>query len=107
MACHVEFTPRAISDLDEICRWVTARAPYGGPLWFDHFAETILSLGSLPERCPEVSSISTPEDTIRRLVFGRKQTRYAVYYAVFGDVVRILHVRHGARGVPKRQDLLR
>jgi len=106
MAYQVEFTPRAISDLDEIYRWVTANAPYGGPLWFDRFEGTILSLRGSPERCPAVSSLSTPEDTIRRLVFGRKRNRYVVYYAVFGDVVRVLHVRHGARKVPRRKDLV-
>ncbi len=106
MAYHVEFTPRAVVDLDELYQWVKANAPYRGPLWFDRFEGAILSLGNFPGRCPAVSSLSTPEDTIRRLVFGRKRNRYAVYYAVFGDVVRILHVRHGARKAPKRKDLV-
>jgi hypothetical protein len=64
---------------------------------------SILSLGKFPERCPAVGSLSTPEDTIRRLAYVRKQNRYAVYDVLFGDTVRILHVRTHA--VDKRSVL--
>jgi len=105
MAFRVEFTPRARTDLDELYNWVSENAPYRGPLWFDRFEATILSLKTFPERCSAVESLSTSEHTIRQLVFGRKKHRYVVYYAVFGDVVRILHVRHGVRKAPDRQDV--
>jgi plasmid stabilization system protein ParE len=105
MAYRVEFTPRAERDLDELYRWVTENAPFRGPRWFERFEGTILSLAAFPERCPAVESLSSPEYQVRQLVFGRKTNRYVVYYAVFGDVVRILHVRHGARKRPDRTDL--
>ena len=97
MAYRVEFTPKVEGDLDELYSWVAQNAPYRGPLWFDRFEATILSLRNFPERCPVVEGLSTPKDIIRQLVFGRKRNRYVVYYAVFGDVVRIPHVRHSAR----------
>src|SRR5262245_29257882 len=105
MVYRVEFTPRAASDLDELYKWVTTSGPYRGPVWFDRFEESILSLRNSPERCPVVESLSDGEDIVRLLVFGRKGNRYMVYYAVFGNVVRVLHLRHGARRSVKRKDL--
>jgi plasmid stabilization system protein ParE len=107
MAYRVEFTPRAARDLDELYRWVVENAPLRGTQWFDRLEATILSLAIFPERCPTAESLSTPEDTVRQLVFGRKRNRYIVYYAIFGDLVRILHVRHGARSTPEKKDLFR
>ncbi|MGA3099816.1 MAG: hypothetical protein ABSF25_25460 [Bryobacteraceae bacterium] len=40
--------------------------------------------------------------TVRQLLFGRRRHVYRIYFAVFTDVVTILHVRHGARKEPRR-----
>lgn len=48
-----------------------------------------------------VPKLSTPKANVRQLVFGKRRHRYDVYFAIFGDVVRILHVRHGARAKPE------
>ena len=105
MVYRVEFTPKAKRDLDELYRWIAETAQYRGGLWFERFEATILSLATFPERCPAVPHLSKGNDIVRQLVFGRKRSRYLVYYAVFGDVVRILHVRHGARRSTRRNDL--
>src|ERR1035438_5717296 len=68
----VEITPRAQSDLDEIYDHVVRAAPYRGPLWFDRFERAIQSLAGLPERYPVLPKLSTPNRTVRQLLFGRR-----------------------------------
>ncbi len=102
MAYHVEITPRAQQDLTRIYATVTREAPYRGPAWFDRFERSILSLAYSPERCTVVSKLSTRERTIRELLFGRRRHVYRVYFSIFDDVVRVVHVRHGARKEPRR-----
>jgi plasmid stabilization system protein ParE len=100
MAYRVNLTPRAKDDLDRIYATVIREAPYRGPEWFDRFEQSILSLSNLPERCTIVPKLSTAERTVRQLLFGRRHV-YRIYFAIFGDEVRVLHVRHGARKQPR------
>jgi plasmid stabilization system protein ParE len=102
MAFRVEITPRAQADLDKIYSWVATAAPYRGPSWFDRFERAIDSLSSFPDRCSVERTLSGETRTVRVLLFGRKQHVYRVYFATFEDVVRVLHIRHGAQRDPKR-----
>jgi plasmid stabilization system protein ParE len=97
MAYLVKLTPRAEQDLDRIYARVTRKAPYRGPQWFDRFEQSILSLSNFPERCTIVPNLSSAERTVRQLLFGRRRYVYRIYFAIFADVVSVLHVRHGAR----------
>ena len=102
MAYLVNLTPRAKQDLDKIYAAVIREAPYRGPQWFDRFEQSILSLSDLPERCSIVPKLSTAERTVRQLLFGRRRHVYRIYFAIFSDVVSVLHVRYGARKHPRR-----
>ena len=50
-------------------------------------------------------SLSRPGSLVRKLLYGRKPHTYRVYFAIVEDTVRVLHIRHGARKEPKRQEL--
>lgn len=102
MAYRVNFTPRAEKDLDRIYATVIREAPYRGPRWFDRFERAILSLSNSPERCTIIPKLSTAERAVHQLLFGRRRHVYRIYFAIFGDVVSVLHVRHGARKEPRR-----
>ena len=102
MAYRVELTPLAQEDLKRIYATVVREAPYRGPVWFDRFERAILSLSNFPERCMIVPSLSTSEQPVRQLLFGRRRRVYRIYFAVFEGVVRVVHVRHGARKEPRR-----
>src|SRR5262245_296916 len=102
MGFRVEITPRAQRDLEGIYASLARRAPYHGTLWFDRFEQSILSLVELPERCAREPNLSTPQREVRKLLFGRRKHVYSVYFTIMGDVVNVLHVRHGARREPKR-----
>ena len=107
MAFRVRLTPRAAEDVERIYRRVVQEAPLHGPEWYDGLIRSIDSLATVPNRCPPVKALSTPRSTIRKLLYGRRPHVYLVYFDVVEDSVRILHIRHGARREPARQDLLR
>ena len=102
MAYRVKFTPRAEQDLNRICATVSHEAPFRGPPWFDRLEQSILSLSDFPERCMVVPKLCSDQRTVRQLLFGRRRHVYRIYFAIFTDVVAILHVRHGARKEPRR-----
>ena len=101
MAYRVEFTPRALHDLNGIYAKVVREAPYRGPQWFDRLEHSILSLSHFPERCAVVPKFSTAKRTVREFLFGCRRHVYRVYFAIINDVVGVLHVRHGARKKPR------
>lgn len=102
MAFRVEVTPRAQRDLDRIYAGLVWQAPYYGPRWLDRFEQSILSLSEFPERCPLDPNFSTSRREVRKMLFGRRNHVYRVYFTIIADVVKVLHVRHGARREPKR-----
>ena len=61
-----------------------------------------MSLSEFPERCPLAPNLSSPSREVRKLLFGRKNYIYRVYFTITEGVVKVLHVRHGARREPKR-----
>jgi plasmid stabilization system protein ParE len=102
MGFRVEISARARRDLERIYAGLAHQAPYHGTLWFDRFEQSILSLSEYPERCPLEPNLSTPRRQVRKLLFGRRRSVYRIYFTIIGDVVQVLHVRHGARQEPKR-----
>ena len=67
----------------------------------------MLGLDEHPERCPIVPERAEPDRPIRVLRDGRQPHIYLVYFIVDASrqVVRVLHVRRGARQPPTPGDL--
>jgi toxin ParE1/3/4 len=88
-------TARALRDLERIFVYIDAEHSPRAAAWFGELDAAILSLNQHPERGP-----ATPEKkTLRHLLFGKKPHVYRIIYAVHERtrVVRIMHIRHGAR----------
>jgi toxin ParE1/3/4 len=63
--------------------------------WFNEMDAAITSLDEKPQRCPV-----TPENnSLRHLLFRKKPHVYRIIYTINerAGVVRVLHIRHGAR----------
>jgi hypothetical protein len=60
----------------------------------------------MPERRPIARQYSKTNIAVRQLLYGRYPHVYKVYFTIESDTVWILHIRHGARREPKRQELL-
>ncbi len=90
MGLTLRFSARALADIAEIRDYLFERSPTGAERVRLHFAETIDRLADFP-----FLGRATDEPGVRVLVLTRYP--YLVFYAVTGNDVVILHVRHGAR----------
>jgi len=95
MAYHVEVTARAVRDLRRIYRSINAGSSDQAATWFNGLETLVFSLEEHPFR-----GASVPENAdFRQLLYGTKPYVYRIIYAIDepGRVVRVLHIRHGAR----------
>ena len=107
MAYRVEIARSAELQLEELYLWVIDRAPTQGAAWFNRLEKAILSLTLTPERCPIAAESFNPDLPVRVLNFGRSPHVYRVFFTVDerADVVRVVHVRRGARQRPTTAEL--
>src|SRR6185312_7024223 len=98
MAFRVKQTPEADHDLDVILEWLLAQeAGEAGLRWFRGLRKALTSLSELPERCPIAPERDEFPFEVRQLLYGTRQHRYRILFTIDGDVVVILHIRHGRR----------
>jgi len=97
--------PPAFDDLDEAYQWISARAPEAAGRWFSGFVEALNSLTTSPDRCGLASENDAVEPEIRQLLYGRRRGVYRVLFVITGDEVRVLHIRHAARGTMAAEEL--
>jgi plasmid stabilization system protein ParE len=107
MAYRVEVARRAQADLEELYLWVVERAPQQGARWFNGLERAIVSLDQHPKRYPVAPESFDPNQSVRVLTYGRKPHAYRVFFMVDDDaqIVRVLHVRRGARQPPMAEEL--
>jgi plasmid stabilization system protein ParE len=98
MAFRVEQTARAKTDLDTILEWLIEQgAGEPGLCWFRKLREAIASLSEIPHRCPLAPENAEFPFEVRQLLYGSKPHRYRVLFTIDGDIVVVLHIRHGRR----------
>ncbi|MGK4922354.1 type II toxin-antitoxin system RelE/ParE family toxin [Bordetella hinzii] len=89
----VEWSAFAMEDRDRIFDYIESESPKAAVLVDSRIEEQVNQLAQFPE----FGRPGRVDDT-RELVIG--QTPYIVPYRVYGDVVRILRVLHGAQQWP-------
>jgi plasmid stabilization system protein ParE len=99
VAYRVVLADTAKDDASQIYDWVAEGSAVNGPEWFEELIEHLHSLENLPHRCPVAREAKEAGREIRCLLFGRRKGAYRILYAVdeAARLVRILHIRHGAR----------
>jgi plasmid stabilization system protein ParE len=107
MAYRVEIAKSAEAQLEDLYLWVIERAPSQGISWFNGLEQAILSLDQHPERCPIAPESFDPGHPIRVLHYGRSPHVYRVFFTVndSANIVRVVHVRRGARRRPTAGEL--
>jgi toxin ParE1/3/4 len=90
MGLTIRFDARALADLAEIRDYLIEHSPSGAERVRLHMVETIDRLSDFPFLGP-----ATDMPNVRVLPLTRYP--YLVFYAVIGNEVVVLHVRHGAR----------
>jgi plasmid stabilization system protein ParE len=93
MEYTVNLTARAERDLAILYEEINAEHSEVARKWYGGLKKEILSLGTLPFRCPV-----TPENAnLRHLLYAHGHNTYRGIYRVTGGRVNVLHIRHGAR----------
>jgi plasmid stabilization system protein ParE len=97
MKYRVVVQPRAAADIENAYLWIRERAPSSADRWFHGIYEVIEKLQTLPAWCPLAPENDYFEEEIREIFYGKRIGRYRILFAITGDTVHILHVRHGRR----------
>jgi len=103
MAFHVEISPRAFDDLDEIARYIKQQSSFEqAEEWFHGIIAAIRSLEDMPSRCRVADESEELGQEVRLLLHGKRNRKYRVYYSIRENTpstgtVRVFHVRHWAR----------
>ena len=95
MTWLVNISLRAQRDLTGFYEAIGAGQPGAARRWYEGLRRAILSLETMPHRCPVVRKRAQ----IRELLYGRKPNVYLVLYRIREKdrEVDVLHIRHGAR----------
>ena len=107
MPYRVDLARNAEAELEQLYLWVVERAPQQGAAWFNGLERAVLSLDQHPERCPVATESVDPAHPVRVLSYGRRPHVYRVFFTVDhnASVVRVVHVRRGARRRPTAAEL--
>jgi len=101
MEFRVELTSRAQRDVDAIYAWLAGeQAGESGARWFAALRAAITSLQALPARCALAPESRESPVEVRQLLYGRRPHTYRILFYIDGDVVQVLHIRHGRRRPP-------
>ena len=95
MAYLVRMSARAERDFASLYEAVGADYSDAALEWYIRLNDAILTLGTLPYRCPATSE----NPMLRHLLYGRKPHVYRIVYRVMEKQKRVdvLHIRHSAR----------
>jgi plasmid stabilization system protein ParE len=104
MDFRVELSDRAKRDISAIYDWLRSQqAGDAGERWFVGLRTAVASLAQLPSRCPvALESRDSPRE-VHQLLYGRRPHVYRILFAIEGDVVQVLHIRHARRRPMKLQ----
>src|SRR5947207_2440152 len=105
MAFHVEYTAKALADIEETHLSLTEKVPEYAVEWFNGLFETIDTLEMHPNRCALAPEGKRFHTVVRQLLYGKARNQYRILFEVVEERVIVLRVRHSARKGLKRTEL--
>jgi toxin ParE1/3/4 len=99
MTYSVEFSVRALLDLEVLYFDKNVAESQAAARWFNGLQAAIDGLATLPNRCPLAPEAKGENRELRHLLYGKKPHIYQVIYEVDESrlMVKIFHIRYGAR----------
>jgi plasmid stabilization system protein ParE len=97
---RVIITPRAAADLEGVHDWIARHSRDSGAAMVQRILDALEPLKAFPHR----TVVAHQNPRLRHPVRSLAVWPYVIYFRVLDDekIVRVLHVRHGARRRPKR-----
>lgn len=99
MTFRVVIQPRAERDIWAAAQWIEdqSASPAKAVRWARGVRAKIDTLKVHPTRCPVDPDSDAYGEEVRMLLHGKRQGRYRILFAVRGETVHVLSVRHAAR----------
>ena len=99
MIYSVIVTPTADAEAMDAFHWYANKSLAAAAKWHAGLSRALASLTKNPLRFPisEDDSEALGRE-VRMLIYGRRLGVYRILFSVRGDVVRVLRIRHSARG---------
>ncbi len=88
---RIEIKSTAENNLTERYQQIAEESPQNAVTWYLQTIEAIEKLDVLAERCPIAPEDLEIQQGLRHLIIGH----YRVLYLINGELVEVLHVRHG------------
>jgi plasmid stabilization system protein ParE len=98
MKHRFEFAPLASLQIESTRDRIAERSPEAAVRWEAGLFEALESIRDLPGRCPVAPESVLFGEEIRELLYGKRPGTRRILYAIRGDVIRVVAVRHAARG---------
>ena len=105
MKFQVIIQPPARQDIEAAYLYLHERAPRTADRWLAGIERAISSLERMPRRCGLARESEEFDEDIRQLLYGRRANKYRVLFVVRENIVRVLHVRYGARDSLTREEV--
>jgi len=108
MTYLVEFTARAVRDLEILYVKKNAAESQAAARWYNDLEQAVYALALHPHRCPFAPQTRRAKRKLRHLLYGKKPHVYRIVYEVDEKwrAVWVLAIRHGARRRLKPSDLM-
>jgi plasmid stabilization system protein ParE len=100
MAYHVELSEQAQVDIEGAYERIRADAPAAALRWRRGIQQKIKSLDTFPLGCGLAYEDRYVSDDLRQTFYGS----YRILYVVRGEIVYVVHVRHGSRRNLSREE---
>ena len=84
-------------DAEAVVRRISRDNPDAAAKWFRSLVKKMNALEAMPHRHPLAPESEDFNEEIRETFLGKRQNKYRILFAIRGDKVHVLHVRHGAR----------
>lgn len=100
MTYHVIVTRTADAEAMEAFRWYAERSPEVARRWYQSLERAMKTLETHPARHPvsEDDSEALGRE-VRIKLYGRRRGIFRILFAIEGETVWVLRIRHSARGL--------
>src|SRR5262245_29922558 len=99
MTYHVVIQPQAEREIRAAALWILgqSRSRTTALRWARNLRTKIATLKISPQRCPIDPDSVVYGEQVRVLLYGKRRGVYRVLFAIRGDTVHVLTVRHSAQ----------
>jgi plasmid stabilization system protein ParE len=99
MTYHVTIQPRAERDIRTAALWILGQSGSRAMAlrWARDLRAEIATLTTSPQRCPIDPDSEVYGEEVRVLLYGKRRGVHRVLFAIRGETVHVLTVRHSAQ----------